>query len=307
MHIVLIHHTRLPVVGYGGAERVVVWLARGLAELGHRVSLITPPGTRIPEATAIPVKFRPDLDIMSIVPGDADILHYHFPVGYRPTLPSVWTLHGNLGAGKAAPPNAICVSADHASRHDSGAFVHNGVDPAEFIFRAKKSDYDLFLGRLHRVKGFQWAIEGAKRTRRKLVVAGGWRPSLSRWVQFVGSVDGAVKAEWLAGARMLWMPALWDEPCALTLLEALMSGTPILGTHWGCLPEIISEEVGARGESLEELVSLIPAVMSKKPEDCRARAMRCFSHLVMAQEYVRFYQHYLATGTLPAGRGCPPD
>ena len=37
MNIVLYCPARLPVREYGGTERVVVWLARGLAERGHRV------------------------------------------------------------------------------------------------------------------------------------------------------------------------------------------------------------------------------------------------------------------------------
>src|SRR3954464_11584150 len=40
MHIALYTHSRLPVHGYGGTQRVVVWLARGLLELGHRVTLL---------------------------------------------------------------------------------------------------------------------------------------------------------------------------------------------------------------------------------------------------------------------------
>ncbi len=100
-------------------------------------------------------------------------------------------------------------------------------------FRREKDDYDLFLGRLHRAKGYRLAVEGAKRTRRRLLVAGGWRPSLSRWVRYIGKVGGDRKAALLAGARVLWMPAQWEEPCGNTILEALVSGTPVLGTRRG--------------------------------------------------------------------------
>ena len=65
---------------------------------------------------------------------------------------------------------------------------------------------------------------------------------------------GARKAELLAGARCLWMPALWEEPFGLTLIEALASGTPVLGNQRGALPEIISAEVGRLGDTLDELV-----------------------------------------------------
>ncbi|MBP6443107.1 MAG: glycosyltransferase, partial [Gemmatimonadales bacterium] len=55
MNIVLYCPARLPVREYGGTERVVVWLARGLAERGHRVTVIALPGTKLPSATVIPI------------------------------------------------------------------------------------------------------------------------------------------------------------------------------------------------------------------------------------------------------------
>ena len=136
--------------------------------------------------------------------------------------------------------------------------MYNGIDPADFHFRPTKDDYDLFLGRLHSIKGYRWAIEGAKRTKRRLLLAGGWRPSLSRYVRYVGRVGGEKKAALLAGAGCLWMPALWDEPFGITLIEAMVSGTPVLGTRRGSLPEIVSPAVGALGDSVDELVALRP-------------------------------------------------
>jgi glycosyltransferase involved in cell wall biosynthesis len=152
------------------------------------------------------------------------------------------------------------------------------------------------------VKGYRWAIEGANRTRRRLLLAGGWRPSLSRWVRYVGTVGGQRKAALLAGARVLWMPALWDEPFGITLIEALVSGTPVLGTHRGSLPEVISADVGALGDSVEELIALRPTLDRIDPEACRARVERHFTHHAMAAEYVRTFRHFLKTGELPEGR-----
>ena len=197
------------------------------------------------------------------------------------------------------------MSADHAARHDATSFVYNGLDPADFEFREQKGDYDLFLGRLHNSKGYQWAIAGARTARRSLVVAGGWRPSLSRQLRFAGLVDGAEKRELLAGARLLWMPALWDEPFGLTLIEALWSGTPVLGTRRGALPEVLSPAVAEFGDNPDELVARLPAMATKEPAACRARAERYFSHRRMAEEYVRLYREYLATGILPAADSAP--
>jgi glycosyltransferase involved in cell wall biosynthesis len=305
MHIALCTYTRLPVHGYGGAQRVIVWLARGLVELGHRVTLLALPGSRIPEATVLPLDpgliHRPGFDITGLLPGSIDLLHAHGLLPTTPRVPHVFTLHGHLRAGRTAPPNTVFLSANHARRHGATAFVYNGVDPVDFRFQPDKDDYDLFLGRLHRVKGYHWAIDGARRAGKRLIVAGGWRPTLRRRLRFVGSVDGQRKADLLAGAACLWMPALWDEPFGLTLVEAMMSGTPVVGTRRGALPEIVTDEVGALGDTLEDLVRLRAAVRQCDPHACRSRAERWFSHTRMAQEYVRVYQHYLATNQLPVG------
>jgi glycosyltransferase involved in cell wall biosynthesis len=144
-------------------------------------------------------------------------------------------------------------------------------------------------------------MAGAKRSGRRLLVAGGWRPSLRRGLRFVGAVSGERKVDLLASAACLWMPALWDEPFGLTLVEAMMSGTPVLGTRRGALPEVVSDDVGALGDTLEELIELRSLIEQRDPYACRGRAERWFSHTRMAEEYVRMYQHYLASGRLPEG------
>src|SRR3989475_4925046 len=100
------------------------------------------------------------------------------------------------------------------------------------------------LGKLHSAKGYHWAVEAAKRTGHPLIVAGGWRPSFTGSIKYVGEVDGATKAALLARARCLWNPAEWDEPFGLVTIEALLSGTPVLGTRRGALPELITPQVG---------------------------------------------------------------
>jgi glycosyltransferase involved in cell wall biosynthesis len=310
MHVALYFHGTLPVNGYGGTQRVVVWLARGLTQLGHRVTLLAPRGSRVPDATLVGLDpretRRPGFDLARFIPASADILHTHTPLANIPPQPHVFTLHGNLREGRTAPTNTIFLSADHAARHGRTAFVYNGVDPSEFVFRERKDNYDLFLGRLHGVKGYRWAIAGARRAGRRLVVAGGWRLSLRPGLRYVGSVDGRKKAGLLAGAACLWMPALWEEPFGLTLVEAMMSGTPVLGTRRGSLPEIVSPAVGALGDTLEELVELRATLDRLDPQACRSRAEHWFSHTRMAEQYVRIYRQYLDTTSLPPGEQIAP-
>ncbi len=305
MHIALFFWDRLPAFGYGGTQRMVVWLARGLAAAGHRVTLIAGEGSRVPEASLVPVDVgaarRPEFDIRPLLPPGLDAMITYAPLRARPEMPWLRVVPGNWKAGSTAPPNAVFLSRDHAARHGSKAFVYNGLDPAEFRYRREKDDYDLFLGRLHASKGYRWAVAGAKRLGRRLVLAGGWRLSFSRYVRYVGNVGGVRKAELLAGARTLWMPALWDEPFGITLIEALVSGTPVLGTRRGSLPEIVPPEVGALGDTLDQLVELHPGLGRIAPEVCRAWVERHFTHHVMAEGYLRMLRHYLAQRSLPEG------
>jgi len=310
MHVAVASHHRLPVKGYGGTERIVTALAHGLVALGHKVTMIAPPGTAIPGTTlvAVPEKvFRgPKFSLTAYAPRDADVLHAHFPVPAVPAGPPfLQTLYGNLKAGEPVPPQNVFLSANHASRNGSAIFVYAGLDPKEFQFSGKKDDYDFFIGRLHSAKGYHWAIEGAHRTGRRLLLAGGWRPTFSKGIKYVGEVDGEKKAQLLANARCLWMPALWDEPFGLTNIEALFSGTPVLGTRRGALPEILTPEVGALCDTLDEMVEASKTIDTRDPAACRAHAERYFTHLVMAEEYLRVYRHLIETGSLPAGRPTP--
>jgi glycosyltransferase involved in cell wall biosynthesis len=308
MHVVVASHQPLPAKGYGGPERVIVALVRGLAALGHRVTLLAPPGTRVPEASVIEVSPRKFADAASLsphLPRDADIVHAHFPLTRGPDrLPFVQTVHRNFKPGTPPFPNAIFLSRDHARRHGSAVFVYNGLDPAEYVFRhfpKRAEQYDLFLGKLHSAKGYHWAVEAAKYTGHRLIVAGGWRPSFTGSVQYVGEVDGTTKAALLARARCLWNPAQWDEPFGLTTVEALLSGTPVLGTRRGALPEVITGEVGALCDTMEQMIEAAAQIHTRDPAACRARAERHFTHLVMAAAYLLMYRRVLETGALPAG------
>jgi len=308
MHVVVASHHRLPVEGYGGPQRVVVALVRGLAALGHRITILAQPGTKVAEASKI-VEVAPRIlkdpsdDLRRFIPDGADILHAHYPIKQRPQgLPFVQTLHGNWKPGTPLPPNSIFLSGGHAKRHGSDAFVYNGLDPAEYIFRRRKEKWDLFLGKLHSDRGYQWAVDAAKRTGRSLIIAGGWRPSFTGGIKYVGEVGGKRKAVLLARARCLWMPAQWDEPFGLPTIESLFSGTPVLGTRRGALPEILTPDVGAISTTLEEMIAAAQTIGTRSPEACRARAERHFTHLKMAESYVRMYEAMTSSGTLPAGR-----
>ena len=240
---------------------MVVYLARGLAAAGHRATLIAGEGSDVPEATLVPVNLeyaRGDgFDIRRHLPPALDILLTYTPLSRRTRSSLDSRAARQLAArrGRRAQ-HALSERRPRPPPRRPPRSSTTASTPPIFVSSPAKDDYDLFLGRLHGIKGYRWAIEGARRTGRRLLLAGGWRPSLSRDVRYVGQVGGERKAELLAGAACLWMPALWDEPFGLTLIEAMASGTPVLGTRRGALPEIVSPGVGALGDTVDELVAL---------------------------------------------------
>src|SRR5260370_3296418 len=208
MHVVVASHQQLPAKGYGGSQRVVVAGARGLAPLGHRVTLPPPAGTRVPEAKVVevpPRKFDDPASLVPYIPRDADILHAHFPLQRGPdAIPFVQTIHRNLKPAASPNPNAIFLSRDHARRHGSTVFVYNGLDPGEYFFRPfpkRPEQYDLFLGKLHSAKGYHWAVEAAKHSGHRRIEAGGSGARITRSITCGGGAGGGAQAPLPAPAR----------------------------------------------------------------------------------------------------------
>jgi glycosyltransferase involved in cell wall biosynthesis len=292
----------LPVRRYGGTERVIVWLARGLLELGHEPVIVAGAGTRLPPFPVheLPVAtFRrmasdPEFRLDSWLPVDLDLVHFHSPVRGRLELPNLTTIHGN-GEPGSFDASTVFVSRDHMRRMRGTHFVYNGIDPADFEFRRDKNDHLLFLGLAsRRVKGVDRAIRIAKRADRRLLIAGGRRLSFDRRISWGGLVDDVRKRECLARACALLNPIRWQEPFGLVVIEALVSGTPVLASPLGAMPELLTPEVGALCEADEEFVAAIDRIGEWSPEACRQRVLDGFTHVVMAANYVTLYRRAMA-------------
>lgn len=314
MHIVQYYHKPLPIKEYGGVERVIAWLIKGLRELGHTVTLIGPEGSSLdcnrvsfPANIAVPAPGR----LTEYIPKDADVLHFHHDgiVNAGVDIPTVTTIHGygNSNDGPGLDSTYCFLSNAHRSQWKLPAhpFVHNGLDPAEFKFREKKGDYFLFLSRIDwEVKGLDWAIEAAEKAGVKLIIAGNahrksfvnsyWRGFLKKRLNdrclYIGTVGGELKAELLAGARAMIFPTRWPEPFGIVAIESLVSGTPLITTHNGAMPEIV--EHGKHGflcNSVDEIVEAIRNAGNIDPSDCAERIKGNFHYRKMAEMYLNFY------------------
>ena len=302
----------------------MLWLTKGLVELGHRVYIGARRGSRLPDG-AVLLPFDPAessaRDLLKKIPRDIDVVHFMAPpeegVIEMLECAALLTVHGNGKKGEIFPLNTVFLSRDHAERHGASVFVYNGIDPAEYIFNpnSETRDHLLFLSKTTwSVKNLRGAISVCSRAKRKLIIAGGERPVSLRakslfipGAKWIGSVAGRTKAELIANAQALIFPIIWPEPFGLVIAEALMSGTPVLASPRGSVPELLTPQVGAIIEDHKWVEVLRNRDSVWKPEDCRARAMQLFHYRKMAESYERLY-HQLKDGKKlhdknPVGQG----
>jgi glycosyltransferase involved in cell wall biosynthesis len=313
MKVLIFHPTLLPPKDYGGVERVVLWLAKGLKERGHDVQVAAFAGSKLPtgvDLIPIPEDQTSPAELLKRLPPGLDLVHFMAPPGddgFLSQLPCghLLTVHGNGKPGEVFPRNTVFLSADHAKRHEASEYVYNGIDPEELVVApspASARDSYLFLSKTSwSVKNVRGAIRLARKAGVGLKIAGGRRPLLQRalcaitpGMSWIGPVNGREKAELFSRAKALLFPVLWDEPFGLVVAEALMSGTPVIASPRGSMPELVSGEVGALPDSEEEWIEILRQGPKWSPEACRERAMRLFHYRAMAESYEKVYTRILS-------------
>jgi glycosyltransferase involved in cell wall biosynthesis len=117
-------------------------------------------------------------------------------------------------------------------------------------------------------------------------------------VVHLGKVNRRQKLELFDRALALVFPIMWREPFGLVMIEAVEAGVPILAYRRGSVPEVVDEGVtGYYGDSVEELVSLLPATLALDRNRLRRYAASRFCHELMADRYDAVYTNVLSSGT----------
>jgi len=187
--------------------------------------------------------------------------------------------------------------------------VYNGVPTATYRYRADPgADAPLvFLGRVEAIKGPHLAIRAARRSGRRLVIAGNVPPEHKGWfdaevapyldgerIRYIGPVNDEQKNDLLGRARALLMPILWEEPFGIVMAEAMACGTPVIGLARGAVPEVVED--GRTGFVVEDENGLVPAIARLDEIDraaCRARVEELFSDSAVVRGYVSVYEEML--------------
>jgi glycosyltransferase involved in cell wall biosynthesis len=325
----------VPPPTYGGTEAIVDRLARGLIAAGHEVLLAAtgdstcPVPTVAATASAAPALMgESSVALAHVVEAydalrDLDLVHDHTTCGplyrHRPAgLPVVTTNH-NLFTGEwasvyraiAQDVPIIAISREHARTARDipiAAVILHGLDVESVPVGSGQGGFAVFLGRMCADKGVREAILCARRAGVPLQIAAKMRspeeyayyyevvePLLGGDVEYVGELGLKEKYDLLGEAFVAINPAQWAEPFGLVTVEALATGTPVVGTRWGSTPELIID--GVTGFMRDDIGGLADAVRTVGGLDraaCRRDAEDRWSTKRMVDDHVRFYQEVLA-------------
>ena len=251
-----------------------------------------------------------------------DVVHDHSGLtgilqaaGAGLSAPVVATLHGDLteaeGEFLGAVDHRVHLVAISRAQQALVAgvnwrrIVYNAVDPADYrpiTNAAEKDNYVLELARISPNKGQHLAIEIARRIGVPLVLAGKVdtdageyfereiKPHLGNGVTWHENVVGEQKQQLLAKARAMLFPILWEEPFGIAMVEAMMSGTPVISMARGAAPEIVEPGVtGWLADGVDGFVEAYSRIGEINLEQCIARATQRFGPGQMADGYESVY------------------
>jgi glycosyltransferase involved in cell wall biosynthesis len=278
-------------------------LAKGLAEDGHDVFYYCGSGGDLPLPSAI-----------NLVPAPiSEVDLCHSPIchdeGFAKSIQSFAAERGKpcllschmWEASRVAAPNWVFVSHSLARAYGAKRVVLNGIDPNDLSFSEAKEDYFLFIGAMDRAtdKGLDQALSLSRSKGFKLVVAGtGLNYETIRHVaelcraagaEYLGDVRGARKAELLAGARAVLFPSRLNEGCPLIILEAMVSGTPVISSRGGGTVEIVTAETGILCGTEDEWGAAIDRLSAISPKRCREIALERYHYRRMVKDYLQEY------------------
>ena len=323
---------RTPPRKYGPWEQVASYLAEGLHARGIDVTLFATSDSitkaKLDATCAVPYAEDAQVDAkvvecihISNVMEKADqfdLIHNHFdflPLTYSKLIqtPVLTTIHGFSSQKiKAvyrkynASTHYVSISdADRDNDLDYAATVYNGIDEKAFPMVTNPDDYLLFFGRIHPDKGTREAIQIAKQSGRKLLIAGliqdevyfekEVKPHIDfKTVFYCGNVGPEERKTLLGMALAMLHPIRFEEPFGLSVAESMFCGTPVIAFRRGSMPELIRHgKTGFLVDTVEEAVEAVKQIKTIQRQDCAEWAQSMFSKDKMVEGYIRVYEKIL--------------
>src|SRR6202041_1790216 len=229
-----------------------------------------------------------------------DLIHSHYdfmPLSYTRLVktPVLTTIHG-FSSAKIMPiyqkyRDGYFVSisdSDRATGLNYLGTVYNGIDLALYPLRTSGGEDLVFIGRIHPDKGVHLAIDTARQSGRRLLIAGivqdtnyfrdEVQPHLNDQIEYVGPVGVEEKNGLFARAFALLHLNTIPERFGLVLAEANAAGVPVIAMDLGSCREVIQQGVsGFLVTDVSGAVTALEQVAAIDHSACRRRVEEKFS------------------------------
>jgi glycosyltransferase involved in cell wall biosynthesis len=322
-----------PAVTVGGKERIVQYLMHELVNRGHEVTLmghddsVVQPGVKfIPIGTYLDQRKTNQKIWKHLLLNKYDVLHNHGRLIYF--LPKIWANTRKIHTFHMAELETrsfkrfLALKAKNLtfcpcskwikdkSRHLKGHwdFVQNGLPLDLYRFYNREVSLDaplVIIARIGLSKGILDAVQIAKQSNRKLIIAGkiGDYPHEIAWfnnslrdlcdgekIRFIGPIDDQQKETLLNSALALLIPTIDSEAFNTTMIEANACGCPVLSYNRFCFTEFIEQGInGFKGNTLDELADHVNQLHLIDRAKCREIFEQRYTADIMATNYLKLY------------------
>jgi glycosyltransferase involved in cell wall biosynthesis len=241
-------------------------------------------------------------------------------IAHGPFEPIVKELYG------AASPDMAFVAISHHQASTAGDIpitrvIHHGIHVEE-IAQGPGGDTACFVGRMHPSKGLPEAIAAAERAGIPLRIGAKMhepaeeeyfnevvRPLLGSNAEYLGELSAEEKCELMGQSCALVNPIQWDEPFGLVMIESMATGTPVVATNRGSVPEIIDDgRTGFIRDDIDGMAEALGRASELDRDSCRSSVVERFTARRMTADYIslftdmvdqRWGQSVTPTGKLP--------
>jgi glycosyltransferase involved in cell wall biosynthesis len=320
MKVVLFCDSKLPVSAYDDKERMVWWLGKELAAMGHVVCFLARKDSVCDFAETLVYQDKKTLDTQ--LPPDTDLVHFHDePRQAYCDIPYLTTQHDVVAEPRTFHSNTVFLSASQARLLGGKVFVHPGINWSEYSapeLDAKRKWFHFIGNASKKGRNIRGAIDLAARVNARLHVIGGSRVNfrqgfqipLSPSARFHGVLSADGRDALLNASKGMIFPVAWHEPFNLGVLESLYFGCPVFGTPYGALPELLGKKMSAKPSnsgSVEAFYSDYGCLTVNKAElleqlkntddfdrqRCHEYVIEKFNSRRMALEYLLLYEKVL--------------
>lgn len=323
----------VPPILYGGIERVIDFLVRGLKNNGFEVVLVANEQSKV-EVDILRYKETSNpyirhihniATITQLREFKPQIIHSFSRLGYL--LPFFRSKTQKLMSYQREPTTSQIQKAMILARRGSLSFtgcskyiadkispfapsyaIYNGIDITKYEARSVPiPDAPLvFLGRIEPIKGPHTAIKVARKAGKELIIAGNIpneynlyfekeiKPHLGVDVRYIGPVNDTEKNILLRDSSALLMPIHWNEPFGIVMAEAMACGTPVIAFNHGAASEVVMDGLsGYMCNTVDEMATKILSTEKLNRKEIRSYCEQRFSNEVIVSNYIALYKKLL--------------